>query len=130
MAGQTRQRKSKKMLNKFNGEDSINESTNRIDKFYDSVAKVLLDETEYKIEEKNYGTTVRSVNIEFPMYPWTSYKYTQWDMQKWSQFDGYLISQLDLDFVINQFSVNVDSAKIIMEKYIKLLSSEILEKMG
>jgi len=110
--------------------NTTNESVDRLDRFYDSIAKILLDETKYDIEEKNYGLSIRTVSITFPMYPWSTFGYTQWDIEKWANFNGYGISHLDLNFVMEQYGVNVDSAEIIIKKYIKMLSLEILEKMG
>lgn len=111
------------IIDKFNNEKPINESEDKLDRYFNYVIDDLVKRTKHWRHPKYVGMT-------FPFYEdETRFYYTEDEIKEWLH-RGWLIGTDDIKYLTNQYGLTEDECRRLMDMYGIKLATLLLSKYG
>ena len=111
------------IIDKFNNEKPINESEDKLDRYFNYVVEDLIKRTKHWRHPKYVG-------MIFPMYnDEVEYYYTEDELKEWLQI-GWLVGTEDIKYLTNQYGLTEDECSSVMDMYGIKMATLSLSKYG
>ena len=111
------------IIDKFNNEKPINESEDKLEKYFNYVIDDLIKRTKHWLHPKYVGMT-------FPFYEdETQFYYTEDELKGWLD-SGWLVGTEDIKYLTNQYGLTEDECDRVMDMYGIKLATLLLSKYG
>lgn len=111
------------ILDKFNNEKPLNESEDKLDRYFNYVVEDLIKRTKHWRHPKYVG-------MIFPMYiDEVEYYYTEDELKEWLQI-GWLVGTEDIKYLTNHYGLTEDECSRVMDMYGIKLATLVLSKYG
>jgi len=121
------------IIDKFNNEKPINESEDKLDRYFNYVIDDLVKRTKHWRHPVNpFGSEYKSIHIGviFPMYnDEVEYYYTEDELKGWLQY-GWLVGTEDIKYLMGQYGLTEDECRRVMDMYGIKLATLLLSKYG
>ena len=114
------------ILKKINGGKPINESEDKLEKYFNYVIDDLIKRTKHWLHPGN----PLHIGITFPFYKdETQFYYTEYELKGWLD-SGWLVGTEDIKYLTNQYGLTEDECDRVMDMYGIKLATLLLSKYG
>ena len=114
------------IIDKFNNEKPINESEDKLEKYFNYVIDDLVKRTKHWLHPGN----PLHIGITFPFYKdETQFYYTEYELKGWLD-SGWLVGTEDIKYLTNQYGLTEDECDRVMDMYGIKLATLLLSKYG
>lgn len=114
------------IIDKFNNEKPLNESEDKLEKYFNYVVDDLVKRTKHW----RYSGNPLHIGIIFPMYVGeTEYYYTDYELKEWLH-GGWLVGTDDIKYLMDQYGLTEDECSRVMDIYGIKMATLVLSKYG
>ena len=114
------------IIDKFNNEKPLNESEDKLEKYFNYVIDDLVKRTKHWLHPGN----PLHIGITFPFYKdETQFYYTEYELKGWLD-SGWLVGTEDIKYLTNQYGLTEDECDRVMDMYGIKLATLLLSKYG
>lgn len=114
------------IIDKFNNEKPINESEDKLGRYFNYVIDDLVKRTKHWL---NPGNPLH-IGITFPFYKdELEFYYTEYEIKDWLR-RGWLVGTDDIKYLTNQYGLTEDECRRLMDMYGIKLATLLLSKYG
>ena len=114
------------IIDKFNNEKPLNESEDKLDRYFNYVVEDLIKRTKHW---RHPGNPLH-VGVTFPFYEdYTQFYYTEDEIKEWLH-RVWLVGSDDFKYLISQYGLTKEECYSIMDTYGKKLATLLLSKYG
>jgi hypothetical protein len=114
------------IIDKFNNEKPLNESEDKLEKYFNYVIDDLIKRTKHWTNPSNRD----HIGIIFPMYyEELEFYYTEDELKEWLH-GGWLVGSEDIKYLMDQYGLTEDECSRVMDIYGIKLATLVLSKYG
>jgi hypothetical protein len=114
------------IIDKFNNEKPLNESEDKLEKYFNYVIDDLIKRTKHW---RHPGNPLH-IGMIFPMYiDEVEYYYTEDELKEWLH-GGWLVGSEDIKYLMDQYGLTEDECSRVMDIYGIKLATLVLSKYG
>ena len=114
------------IIDKFNNEKPLNESEDKLDRYFNYVVEDLIKRTKHW----RYPSNQLRVGMVFPMYiDEVEFYYTGDELKEWLD-SGWLVGTEDIKYLTNQYGLTEDECNRVMDIYGIKMATLSLSKYG
>jgi len=120
------------IIEKLNTEKSINESEDKLDRYFNYVIDDLVKRTKHWTNPSNIDHigNVDHIGIIFPMYVGeTEYYYTEDELKEWLH-GGWLVGSEDIKYLMDQYGLTEDECSRVMDMFGIKLATLLISEYG
>ena len=121
------------IIDKFNNEKPLNESVDKLDRYFNYVIDDLVKRTKHWRHPVNpFGSEYKSIHIGviFPMYnDEVEYYYKEDELKGWLQY-GWLVGTEDIKYLMGQYGLTEDECRRVMDMFGIKLATLLISEYG
>ena len=120
------------IIEKLNTEKSINESVDKLDRYFNYVIDDLVKRTKHWTNPSNIDHigNVDHIGIIFPMYVGeVEYYYTEDELKEWLH-GGWLVGSEDIKYLMDQYGLTEDECSRVMDMFGIKLATLLISEYG
>lgn len=118
------------ILDKFNNEKPINESEDKLDRYFNYVVEDLIKRTKHWLHPFRVKGKPLHVGVTFPFYEDdTQFYYKEDEIEEWLHRE-WLVGTEDIKYLTNQYGLTKDECRRLMDMYGIKLATLLLSEYG
>ena len=114
------------ILKKINGGKPLNESEDKLEKYFNYVVEDLIKRTEYWRRYDNPSQLV----VMFPFYGDLEIYYTEYEIEEFLHGEGWLVGNDDIKYLMSNYGLTEDECRRVMGMYGIKLATLLLSEYG